>query len=62
MSFPHHLCGECKWGEVTPITGVADYKTFFFLKIAAHKVESASLESTLLLASLLSLSVSLSLL
>ena len=32
---------------------------FFFLKIAAHKVESASLESTVFLASRLSLSLSL---
>ena len=35
---------------------------FFFLKIAAHKMESSSLESTVFLASLLSLSLSLSLL
>ena len=34
-------------------------KGFFFLKIAAHKVLSASLESTVFLASLLSLSLSL---
>lgn len=33
---------------------------FFFLKIAAHKVESSGLESTVFLASLLSLSLSLS--
>ena len=33
---------------------------FFFLKIAAHKMESSSLESTVFLASLLSLSLSLS--
>lgn len=29
ISLPHHLCRECKWREVTPITGV-DCKTFFF--------------------------------
>lgn len=31
ISFPHHLCRECKWREVTPITGV-DHKTLNIFK------------------------------